>query len=187
MVYNWAPIICVFVFCVVFMWMYLCLAPTNDETQTFPPLPVAVLFANAVVPAPEDTRTKKALEALPVRRHKSLVEQFATRRMSVAHECAVCLMDFAAEDDIRVLPCQHCFHKQCVDHWFESSRHKHGVSKAPQCPLCKQNPVELTSKKGMSTATCQVHPQPSSPQLPGRVLSAAASTLANECPIIMRL
>lgn len=44
--------------------------------------------------------------------------------------CTVCLDNYVAGSEVRSLPCNHDFHKACVDRWF-------GV--APTCPLCRSN------------------------------------------------
>ncbi|XP_008789970.1 RING-H2 finger protein ATL64-like [Phoenix dactylifera] len=44
-------------------------------------------------------------------------------------ECAVCLMEFKEGEEGRLLPrCNHGFHTECVDMWFQS----HST-----CPLCR--------------------------------------------------
>jgi hypothetical protein len=32
--------------------------------------------------------------------------------------CAICLEDFALEQKIKVLPCHHGFHTECIDPWY---------------------------------------------------------------------
>ena len=32
--------------------------------------------------------------------------------------CSVCVEDFVKGQDIRVLPCQHKFHPECIDPWL---------------------------------------------------------------------
>nr|GMD75349.1 E3 ubiquitin-protein ligase RLIM-like [Ipomoea batatas] len=44
-------------------------------------------------------------------------------------QCNICLADYEEGDEIRVLPCHHEFHMQCVDKWLKEI---HGV-----CPLCR--------------------------------------------------
>ncbi|MED6155548.1 hypothetical protein PIB30_006050 [Stylosanthes scabra] len=47
--------------------------------------------------------------------------------------CAVCMSEFVAGDEGRVLPiCRHSFHSQCIDAWFGSHL---------SCPLCR-TPVQ---------------------------------------------
>eukprot|EP00918_Siedleckia_nematoides_P080390 GHVU01176362.1.p1 GENE.GHVU01176362.1~~GHVU01176362.1.p1 ORF type:complete len:358 (-),score=64.65 GHVU01176362.1:219-1292(-) len=41
--------------------------------------------------------------------------------------CAVCLGDFEDDEEVRLLPCRHVYHRFCIDAWFE----KHSA-----CPMC---------------------------------------------------
>ncbi|GLJ09590.1 hypothetical protein SUGI_0112430 [Cryptomeria japonica] len=46
-------------------------------------------------------------------------------------ECAVCLSEFEEEEKGRILPaCNHSFHVDCIDRWFESQS---------TCPICRAN------------------------------------------------
>lgn len=47
--------------------------------------------------------------------------------------CAVCLSDFRATDVLRRLPCNHTFHRVCIDKWLKRNK---------VCPLCLQD-IEL--------------------------------------------
>ncbi|OIW07128.1 hypothetical protein TanjilG_10101 [Lupinus angustifolius] len=54
-------------------------------------------------------------------------------------ECAVCLDEFEDTETLRLIPkCDHVFHPQCIDEWFESHT---------TCPVCRANlapqPAEL--------------------------------------------
>lgn len=51
---------------------------------------------------------------------------------AATNECSICLVGFKDGDICRRLPepCGHCFHKECVDHWFQLST---------SCPLCKRS------------------------------------------------
>ncbi|KAJ1674997.1 hypothetical protein EV182_002143 [Spiromyces aspiralis] len=50
----------------------------------------------------------------------------------ITHEtCAVCIDDFEEGDVLRVLPCGHGFHKECIDPWL--------IKKSVECPLCKSD------------------------------------------------
>jgi E3 ubiquitin-protein ligase RNF38/44 len=46
--------------------------------------------------------------------------------------CAICLSDFEAGEELRLLPCSHRFHKTCVDEWLRVNA---------SCPTCRQNIV----------------------------------------------
>ena len=44
--------------------------------------------------------------------------------------------DYEKEDGLRVLPCGHRFHVECVDRWLRS--------KAADCPLCNHDARDPT-------------------------------------------
>eukprot|EP00611_Tribonema_gayanum_P021750 TRINITY_DN4243_c0_g1_i1.p1 TRINITY_DN4243_c0_g1~~TRINITY_DN4243_c0_g1_i1.p1 ORF type:complete len:580 (+),score=90.01 TRINITY_DN4243_c0_g1_i1:127-1740(+) len=48
--------------------------------------------------------------------------------------CAICLEPYIAQDRLRMLPCSHLFHVNCIDSWLRSSS-------PPACPMCKQRVV----------------------------------------------
>jgi len=43
-------------------------------------------------------------------------------------DCAVCLLPMKKGDEIRVLPCNHHYHSECIDLWLRRRSH---------CPMCK--------------------------------------------------
>ena len=51
--------------------------------------------------------------------------------------CRICFEEFEATSDVRLLPCKHIFHDDCVDAWFRIRT---------TCPLCVQNISDLLKK-----------------------------------------
>jgi len=44
-------------------------------------------------------------------------------------KCLVCLFPYQQNDELRKLPCGHCFHVDCIDHWLVEKDF---------CPYCRQ-------------------------------------------------
>ncbi|XP_001624061.3 E3 ubiquitin-protein ligase ZNRF3 [Nematostella vectensis] len=53
-------------------------------------------------------------------------------------KCVICLEGFKNGQDLRIVPCRHEFHKECVDPWLLSNF---------TCPLCMLNIVERDNSK----------------------------------------
>lgn len=50
-------------------------------------------------------------------------------------QCSVCLLAFEEGDTLRILPCLHLFHQECVDQWLCAGG---GITDGGRpCPLCK--------------------------------------------------
>merc|ERR1712087_305120 len=45
--------------------------------------------------------------------------------------CAVCLDDFQRGEELRLLPCEHAYHRHCIDPWL--------AKQSELCPMCKQS------------------------------------------------
>ncbi|XP_076830086.1 RING finger protein 150a [Brachyhypopomus gauderio] len=69
---------------------------------------------------------KKALSKLQVR----TIRKGDKETESDFDNCAVCIEGYKPNDVVRILPCRHVFHKNCVDPWLQDHR---------TCPMCKMN------------------------------------------------
>lgn len=58
------------------------------------------------------------------------------------HECTICLDKFLNNQDVRVLNCNHCFHKSCIDSWLLNIL---------KCPLCRSSVTELADTSRYQT------------------------------------
>ncbi|CAG8720518.1 390_t:CDS:2, partial [Funneliformis mosseae] len=54
-------------------------------------------------------------------------------------DCSICLEEYVDEDELRILPCKHEFHIECIDNWL--------TTRKKFCPNCKRDicsPTEET-------------------------------------------
>jgi len=80
--------------------------------------------------------------------------------------CAICLSEMAEEDIIRGLPCNHCFHQECLDPWFRRYHYN--------CPLCK---TQFFSPCGQGRGTLgdtRTRPSATTPPTPSQPSEIAA-------------
>eukprot|EP01083_Nonionella_stella_P252640 870195_1 len=67
----------------------------------------------------------------------SLIQQIIPSQVvevDIEEECAICLRPQKTKEEIRILPCHHRYHAECVDLWLNRRAH---------CPMCKLK-VHLT-------------------------------------------
>ncbi|KAL3618396.1 RING-H2 finger protein atl80 [Castilleja foliolosa] len=89
---------------------------------------------------------KKVLKSLP---KQTVGEDEPAEKLS---ECAICLAEFAAGEEIRVLPqCGHSFHVGCIDMWLKSHS---------SCPSCRAILVVARCKKCGSLPAAVAGAQP---------------------------
>ena len=69
-------------------------------------------------------------QAMPCQYFVPAVAHASTRRQIEGgrEECVICLSEMEDDDVVRLLPCSHIMHAECVDTWLSSS---------PCCPCCK--------------------------------------------------
>ena len=62
-------------------------------------------------------------------------------------QCSVCMDDFKLEEQVKQVPCGHCYHKDCIVPWLELHN---------SCPICRKifDPIgEVNDHRANSTAT----------------------------------
>ncbi|EOA32186.1 hypothetical protein CARUB_v10015442mg [Capsella rubella] len=76
---------------------------------------------------------KKALKMFPVVNYSPEINL-----SGLGEECVICLSDFAAGEQLRLLPkCNHGFHVRCIDKWLKQHM---------TCPKCRHCLVETCQK-----------------------------------------
>ncbi|KFH67410.1 hypothetical protein MVEG_06143 [Podila verticillata NRRL 6337] len=123
-----------------------------DETKALPPL--AQLTSDTTEATEGTSKSEKDVKAPPRRSrpnsiHCSIKGESdgviypASLDMDIEltnDMCAVCLDEFEEGEEIRMLPCHHEFHCECIDPWL--------TRKSPTCPLCKHNCLPPPSEEG---------------------------------------
>ncbi|KAJ8579101.1 hypothetical protein ON010_g99 [Phytophthora cinnamomi] len=87
------------------------------------------------VPDDEDIYLEKEEEVVKLHEEEK-VKHESTYRSSIdsdSETCPICLDDFEDGADVKVLPCQHFFHVECINPWLEG--------RSGRCPLCKQDAI----------------------------------------------
>ena len=84
---------------------------------------VRITWAVEIVP-------NNVLEPLPVNDIQRLPESLYTEPIDNQTNCSICLEDYIIGSNIRLLPCNHVYHKHCIDEWLMIKN---------ECPLCREN------------------------------------------------
>ena len=98
---------------------------------------LAILRRTIVAPSMEDVKLvvgEDALKKIPISKYTDLEDKIKTMNIS----CTVCQDDFNAEDKVRILPCEHLYHPDCIDDWLKSHSYK--------CPCCRKPAAEHSAK-----------------------------------------
>ena len=86
---------------------------------------------------------RQLAQRLPMRKY--------TANSGISETCVICVDEFTEEDQVRVLPCNHIFHPQCIDEWLGNH--------SSLCPLCKKRvprvipPPERSEGRNVSEET----------------------------------
>eukprot|EP00039_Didymoeca_costata_P020082 m.340003 g.340003 ORF g.340003 m.340003 type:complete len:194 (-) comp19076_c0_seq1:245-826(-) len=113
-------------------------APTEDEVRNkMGALPTELFEPKEVL----SEKSVKELRALLKRRQVNtenvlekdeLLSLFETSGSWTA-SCTICLDDYEHGDVLRILPCRHFFHIQCIDKWAVES-----TARVRTCPMCNK-------------------------------------------------
>jgi hypothetical protein len=62
-------------------------------------------------------------------------KDISSRSKSEEIRCCICLTDFAAEENLKEMPCRHYFHAICLDTWLKQNG---------SCPICRSSIISKT-------------------------------------------
>ncbi|KAI9732595.1 MAG: hypothetical protein M1834_003931 [Cirrosporium novae-zelandiae] len=91
---------------------------TNERQEGQP-------ISGARHPETEATSTEEESDAAATPRNENPAESSDDE----THVCSICTDDFVKGQDIRVLPCNHKYHPECIDPWL--------LNVSGTCPLCR--------------------------------------------------
>jgi len=63
---------------------------------------------------------------------------------SSQHECCVCLEAMPQGEQVRILPCRHVFHHECINGWFNQYKFT--------CPMCKMDLKKHLAERRIASA-----------------------------------
>jgi len=143
MVLSAFAFVCILFFVTLIYWLCYCRARRTQQQTLRSSFRILVgELPQHRVSAQVEERTVGALQALPRTTWTSAKENAGGSKSQIAEgdeQCCLCLESYESENEVRVLPCSHYFHTECIDNWFAAR------SFMPRsCPQCRQNPVPAT-------------------------------------------
>ena len=69
--------------------------------------------------------SKARIDSLPNTRYKK-------RIFPENYQCIICMESFVENEDVKKLPCEHIFHKECIAQWLTNEK---------TCPFCKNEVI----------------------------------------------
>uniref|UniRef100_A0A914YXZ5 RING-type domain-containing protein n=1 Tax=Panagrolaimus superbus TaxID=310955 RepID=A0A914YXZ5_9BILA len=116
------------------------------------------LYVSSTLTGNDEAQMHNQLEEKRKARARGLLQQLRIDvyvEGQVEDECAICMIDFEAEEEIRRLPCNHVYHVKCIDDWLIRSF---------TCPSCME-PVDsallaafVAPKQGIDISTLACSP-----------------------------
>lgn len=97
---------------------------TTPTTPTTPVTPIA-----PITPITSTSPTSQTVSTTPTTSTTPTAPATAVTDDSDVDTCAICIEDFEDGEQLRLLPCKHWYHVECIDPWL--------TTKSSSCPLCK--------------------------------------------------
>lgn len=73
--------------------------------------------------------TKSSIDSLPTMKYSTVGKSTGSDDADDEKcSCAVCMEDYAVDEEISIMPCLHKFHRECINTWLRQSN---------TCPICK--------------------------------------------------
>lgn len=87
----------------------------------------------------ENTQSTEPMENINGQNHRNVLTL-----SSEEGKCIICLGDYEVDEELKVLPCNHHFHRSCIDEWLHIQK---------TCPLCVQE-VQYQNNPDDSAQSC---------------------------------
>ncbi|KAG0094098.1 hypothetical protein BGZ92_008508 [Podila epicladia] len=108
-----------------------CNSPTPSQLSQLPNFTTSMtMLENSDAPSPVITQPATLFPVPDLASQESLDTKLKTTE-SPEELCSICLGEYETDDRIRILPCAHEYHAECVDIWL--------TNKSTHCPLCKHD------------------------------------------------
>ncbi|KAF9301372.1 hypothetical protein BGZ74_006815 [Mortierella antarctica] len=108
-----------------------CNSPTPSQLSQLPSFTTSMtMLENSDDPSPVIPQPATLIPVPDVASEENLDTKLETTESS-EELCSICLGEYETDDRIRILPCGHEYHAECVDIWL--------THKSTHCPLCKHD------------------------------------------------
>ncbi|KAG0339996.1 hypothetical protein BG000_000925 [Podila horticola] len=108
-----------------------CNSPTPSQLSQLPTFTTSMtLLENSDEPSPAIPQPA-TLIPMPDVASEEILDTKLEITASLEELCSICLGEYMMNDRIRILPCSHEYHAECVDIWL--------THKSTHCPLCKHD------------------------------------------------
>uniref|UniRef100_A0A7S3YIF7 RING-type domain-containing protein n=2 Tax=Lotharella globosa TaxID=91324 RepID=A0A7S3YIF7_9EUKA len=98
----------------------------REEARQLPDIPYTLINDPN---ASDDNDEEKGLK--PASERKTHDGADLANQQPINDTCVICLEEFTHGQQVKVLPCKHGFHGDCIDPWL--------AERSDQCPICKQS------------------------------------------------